>query len=49
MADGFAQGADDFHFVMVLPEEIYQSFNAGTCCRDVHQLDIHDADFQNYI
>jgi poly(3-hydroxybutyrate) depolymerase len=46
---GFSQGADDFHFVMVLPEGINQSFNAGTCCGDAHQLGIHDADFLNYI
>lgn len=46
---GFAQGADDYHFAMILPEGINTSFNADSCCGDAQALGIHDDHFLYYI
>ena len=39
---GFAQGANDYHFVLILPEGINDSFNANGCCGDAQMLGLHD-------
>ncbi|KAL7520691.1 hypothetical protein ACHAWX_005398 [Stephanocyclus meneghinianus] len=46
---GFAQAANDFHFVLILPEGINDSFNAGDCCGDASNIGIHDDDFLHHI
>ena len=46
---GFAQGADDYHFALILPDGINTSFNAGSCCGDAQALGIHDDQFLYYV
>lgn len=46
---GYTEAANDYNFVLILPEGINQSFNAGDCCGDAHELGIHDVDFLYHI
>lgn len=46
---GFAQGTNDYHFVLILPEGVNTSWNAGSCCGDAQTLKIHDDDFLYHI
>ncbi|KAL3774794.1 hypothetical protein HJC23_001422 [Cyclotella cryptica] len=46
---GFAQGANDFHFLLILPAGINNSFNAGDCCGDASKIGIHDGDFLYHV
>ncbi|KAL3792502.1 hypothetical protein HJC23_008424 [Cyclotella cryptica] len=46
---GYTETADDYNFVLILPEGINQSFNAGDCCGDAQELGIHDVDFLGHI
>ncbi|KAL7516764.1 hypothetical protein ACHAWX_001742 [Stephanocyclus meneghinianus] len=46
---GYTETADDYNFVLILPEGINQSFNAGDCCGDAHDIGIHDVDFLHHI
>lgn len=42
---GFVQGAEDYHFVLILPDGFNESWNAGSCCGDAQTLGLHDDDF----